>query len=108
MSDHLRLLADEDYYVVLAPLDLTVLVNELRVVNPGVEVYATAWKALGDQCLKSEHLTGSNSIQRILLEGIADYWKRAVGTPFEEMARTIIEENGWTAFYPDDFKDAFL
>jgi hypothetical protein len=103
IDDQLSLLGNEDHFTLLAPLDLSRMVPTSATPNSNV----LTWKSFTTEllaCLDDK----SPSLARHLIGGMAEYWKQFSGTPFEQMVMTIIEEQKWKTFYPDDFKAVFV
>ena len=103
INDQLSLLSPKDHFSLLAPLDLSHMVRSTAAPNTNV----LTWKQFTEN-LRGDLSESSPSLLRLFVEGMADYWSKSTGTPFEQMVMTIIEEQNWTTFYPDDFKAVFV
>lgn len=108
IADQISLLKDGDFYLLIAPYDLSEFVTGLSGLYSGVVTQAVSWRAIAAMCQNMVGAATFDALTNAALSGTAEYWSRTIETPFADMARTILAENGWTNFYPDDFKAAFL
>ena len=103
IEDQLSLLGKKDHFTLLAPLDLSRMVPSTAAPNTN----ALTWKSFTNDllnCLDEK----SPTLSRHFIEGMAEYWKKSSGTPFDQMVLTITKEQRWNTFYPDDFKAVFI
>lgn len=110
IADQLSVLKPHERFVFVAPLDLTSNLSVIMTTTDGdVLTTAVTWRSIAEWC--NDTLSKGNGlepIERSILKEVATYWSQTVTTPFEQMVMTILEEQDWTAFYPDDFKEAFI
>ena len=110
IADQLSILGPNEHLVIVAPLDLSALLTAVKTSsgNPP-KAQARTWHAVSKWCSgQGETRRSGGPMVTLLLAGIAQYWSSPVTTPFEQMVKTIIEERGWTTFFPDEFKEEFL
>lgn len=103
IDDQLSLLGSHDFFLLLAPFDLGRMIST----DAAPTSKALTWKRFTED-LSLAVDDQSAPITQLLVEGMADYWSKFTGTPFEQMVVTIIEEQEWTTFYPDEFKEVFI
>lgn len=109
IADQLSLLQNDECFVILAPLDLSSFLAEI---NASCECHASTkaitWHSLTKWCHDQKDHDEVTALERVVLDGIESHWGNSMTAPFEHLVQIIIKEQGWTTFYPDDFKEVFL
>ena len=107
--DESSLLGAHDQLLVIAPNDLTSFVSSTLHDHPSREkTSCMSWRTVAEICQTVHDESPSASLTAtVILNGISKYWMSQSSDAFEQMLLTIINEQGWSTFYPDDFKDVF-
>jgi|LSQX01.1.fsa_nt_gb hypothetical protein len=109
VSDEAAVLGANDYLVIVGPVGLDDLSTEMvSVIRSDARIRLVLWRDLADRCEQMLGLSSLGMVSRCVLYGMARYWRKESGPAFDGMVKTIVAENGWETFYPDDFKQAFI
>lgn len=105
-----RSLREGDYLILLAPRGTSDLLGPLAAMIAGNDaIRAVRWVDLANEWQRLQTTTPEGPpLPSLLIEGLARYWGRERGPIFDNMVRTIVEEQGWRLFYPDEFRDVFV
>lgn len=109
LRDELKVLNDNDHLIFLCPCGYSLLKTETRqLLQSEPNLHHVKWfdyaKAVGNIIDKLD--TANPAFP--LIYSISVCWPEKDEENFAWQAKIIIEEKGWTRFYPDDFKEAFL
>jgi len=109
LRDELIVLNDNDHLILLCPREYSLLRTETRqLLQIEPNLHHVKWldyaKAVGSIIAKLDKA----NLAFPLIYAISACWPEKDDEDFTRQARIIIEEKGWTHFYPDDFKEAFL
>ncbi len=109
VSDEAAVLGANDYLIIVGPVGIDDLSTEMvSVIRSDARIRLVPWRALADRCEQMVGISSLGTVARCVLYGIARYWRKESGPAFDRRVKTIVAENGWDAFYPDDFKQAFI
>lgn len=109
LRDEIRALKPTDYLVLLCPRGKKLLRKNTRDLLEGNANFRhVRWLELAERLGEiAAGPGGTDAAARYLEAAISRYWPEREKEDFLCQAETIVEENGWSTFYPDDFKDAF-
>lgn len=110
IMDQFSILSANERLVIISPLDLSLLLADATTASGcSPKTFAVTWRSISKWC--AERRTTSKNLEpltAVILDGIERYWSSIVTTPFEQMVQTILQEQRWTTFFPDEFKEVFL
>lgn len=108
LRDELAALRTQDHMVLLCPRGKTLLRGETRqLIDSDPRLHHVRWLELAEACASLLARVDPMTLDYHLLHAITAYWPSREMEDFAWQVETIVEERGWTRFYPDEFKEAF-
>ncbi|WP_309710685.1 hypothetical protein [Armatimonas sp.] len=108
LEEERNALGPDDHLILLCPRGMSLLQQRTReVLLSDPRLHHIRWLDLAGRWRLSLPGLASNSREFQIIQTMADYWERRAQGDFLWQVETIVEEYGWSRFYPDDFKAAF-
>ena len=98
----------EDHLILLFPRGVSLLQQRTRaILSSDPRVHHVRWLDLARAWASQLSHISEGTLEHQVISMMTNYWPRKEQEDFLWQVETIIEENAWDRFYPDEFKAVF-